>query len=382
MVRLLSGQSVFISSYSNESDPRDEFTELIVNDDNVDMRGYSLRDNNSSTSSWQTAVNFNNTAYWAHLRRGPVIVIHHRGCNSSGVAYTIDSSKADGYIEVSATDGTFFNGGNFPGSPCTSSSGNSLNVAATGDLLQLRDAGGNHIHALGNDNSAGSSWTTDITGSNLKALMHTANSSSGDEIVVCSGDSAARYYGSCSSNCYESGTAKTAISSTITMGLPNSCSSSSTANSNFWKNLREPDWVSPVLSIKRGVGFLYDTLTWNKATDNYSTDSTEGYIILRNTSNTFTAPADGTTYTNGATIGSAMVVTHIKSSQITSYVDTYTLQCGQTVYYRIYAYRYSTDQFNGNTYNAARGRAYETVNFGAASLSRQPKPVTSLVKHY
>ncbi|PKP43879.1 MAG: hypothetical protein CVT95_11660, partial [Bacteroidetes bacterium HGW-Bacteroidetes-12] len=46
-----------------------------------------------------------------------------------------------------------------------------------------------------------------------------------------------------------------------------------------------------------------------------------------------------------------------------------------TFEYRVYAYRYTTDNINGNTFAQERGRAYNTTNFVTATLST-PLPIT------
>jgi hypothetical protein len=57
-----------------------------------------------------------------------------------------------------------------------------------------------------------------------------------------------------------------------------------------------------------------------------------------------------------------VVLTHITSSTTTSYSDN-TVIAGNHYYYRVYAYRYTTDNINGNSYDLARGRAYQVTNF-------------------
>jgi hypothetical protein len=356
--QFLFGQSVVVNQYFNAADPRDEWTELIVVTDNTDMRSWTLRDNNSSQTSWQTAITFKNVSFWNNMRSGTIIIIRHRVVNSSGVTYSEDSNKNDGYIELSAQNTTYFSGGDFGTSP--SWAGNSLNIAGAGEVEQLRDASNTHVHALGHLATAGADWIALPT----PKLNHANNAASGDAIYACPARYISNYNGPATGNNY---TAKN--NSTLTFGLPNTCGSSATGNTVFIDSLREPEMTMQVITPT--VFSNYINLSWSAATDPNPSDGTVGYIILRNTVNSFVAPSDGTTYVDGATIGSATVVAHINSSAITSY-DDYAIAVATTYYYRIYAYRYTTDNVNGNSYNQSRGRAYNQTNYVYNSIGALP----------
>ncbi len=180
---------------------------------------------------------------------------------------------------------------------------------------------------------------------------------------------------------YNSGTSGTTYTKLVTnfsnasFALPNDSLSTLDSNTKYWKSLRQPTWASPTFSIKVGPTGGYDTLSWNKATDPYPADSTQGYIVLRNTVNTFTDPKDGYTYAVGNVIGSATVIGIIRSSQITTFVDKTFPNCNQAYYYRIYAYRYVADIALGNDYHKARGRAYNETNYSSGTLTpKKPSP--------
>jgi len=357
------GQAVVVSSYFNAIEPRDEWTELLVITDNTNLNNFTIRDNNGTQTNWQAEVTFNNI-FWNNLRAGTVIIIWHRQYSSAGVLHPLDVNKDDGYIEAHANDATYFTGGAF-GSP-PSFNGYTLNVAGSGDIIQLRDPAGNHIHALGHINTPGASWTA----LPLPKLNHAQSLISGEAIFVCPGTNLNEY----GTNAPQNGTTFTAKSGTLlTFGLPNECSTSSTANSAYWRNLRQPSWPSPSLNAAFTLPSTVN-LSWNAATDPFPSDNSQGYLILRNPVNVFTHPNDGQTYVAGEIIGGATVVEVIPSSQTLSYTDTYTLTCDESVYYRIYAFRYGTDNLNGNNYNAARGRAYNETNFGTASVTIPAAP--------
>ncbi len=343
-------QQVVVNEYFNAADQRDEWTELVVVADNVDMRGWAIRDNNSSQTSWQTAVTFSNDALWNNLRAGTIIILWHRIISSAATAHTTDVNKADGYIEINVQNTTYFSGGSFGSSPTWA--GNSLNIAGSGDVIELLNAGGAHVHALGHSSTAGSDWTALPT----PKLNHANSANSGDAIYACPGAVITDYNGPAAGNNFTSKN-----NGTLTFGLPNTCGASVNGNATYINSLREPSissqTVTPGTAIPGNI-----TFSWTAATDPNPGDNTTGYMVLRNTSNTFTAPADGTTYTVGGALGSATVLAEINSSATVTYTDN-TVTAGNCYYYRVYAFRYGTDNINGNNFDDSRGRAYNQTNF-------------------
>lgn len=79
---VLFAQKVVVSEYYNVTgDPLGEWTELLVIEDNVDLVGFTLRDNAGSTpppSQWTGGIRFKNHPLWRNLRAGTIIVINHR----------------------------------------------------------------------------------------------------------------------------------------------------------------------------------------------------------------------------------------------------------------------------------------------------------------
>lgn len=351
-VQPVKAQKVVVNEYFNAVDPRDEWMELIVVTDNTDMRNWTVRDNNSSQTAWQTAVTFNNISFWNNMRSGTIIVIWNRPITSGLVVHPIDVIKADGYIELDATNTTYFTGGSFGSSPTWG--GNTLDYAGAGDIIELRDASASHIHALGHSTTAGANWTAMST----PKLNHANSASSGDAIYVCPGATITDYNGPATGNAFTSKN-----NTTLTFGLPNTCGASTTGNTTFIDGLREPliasQSITPTISIPGNI-----TYTWTAATDPNPSDNTIGYMILRNTSNTFTAPVDGTSYSVGGTLGSATIIAEINSSGTTTYTDS-TVVAGSCYYYRIYAFRYTADDMTGTAFSAStsRGRAYNQTNF-------------------
>jgi hypothetical protein len=335
---------VVVNEYLNAASPLNEWTELLVTGDDVDMRKWKLRDNNSTQTNWQLEVNFNNIPFWQHMRRGTVIMLWHRNN-----FHPFDNDKSDGYIEMDIFNSTYFNGSNAGSS--------TMDLASSGDIVELCDSNFTHVHALGHQAAPGISWTS----MSSPKLNHQLSSNLNDPeaVYACPGGQISDYDG-------PSGTVLTSRNTTTSQGLPNVCATFPTNNTSFFLSLREPYFytqnVIPISIVPGTPGSI--TFSWIAAIDPYPADNLTGYIILRKNNNCYCdIPADGTTYTVGGTIGGSTIVGILTGSYSTTFTDN-TIMNGNIYYYEIFAFRYSTDNLNGNSYNAARGVAYNQVFVG------------------
>ena len=365
---------VVVSSYYNATDPRNEWTELLVVSDNLDLRGYTLRDNNADQNSWQPEVTFKSIDFWNHMRAGTIIKLWHRPVGSSGsFSGTLDFSKSDGYLELVLNDVNYFSGGSFGSSP--SWAGPTMNIAGNGEIIQIRDAGGAHVHALAHKNSPGA----DYMSLPLPKLCHSVNLSSNQTLSVCPGGTLDEY-GVLSPREDTIYTSKNV--GQLTSGLPNTRTTSSSENENYWRSLRQPAWNHPTGNGSYLPGNTAINLSWSPCLDLYPSDNTTGYLILRNTENTFIHPSDGFSYNSGDIIGSAVVAGVVAGSSDTTFIDPISAPCDGVYYYRIYAFRFTQDETNGNNYHPARGRAYNETSFLEIIVVGPASPNTSLIWHY
>lgn len=347
-------QNVVISEYYNSDNATNEWIELLVINDNSDLRNYTIRDNNATHNNWDNTppnvpITFNNISLWNNLRAGTIIIIWLR----SNSPLTYDTMKNDGYIETQAQLSSQF-----------TYSGSSFDIAGSGEIIQIRTPNKTHIHALAHRSTPGIDFTDSIP--SLNKLNHSSSSATGKATYVSPGSNISDYldYGSG----IFSGNTLTNVDSDTTRGLPNSTNISN-ANRNYWRNLRQPPYTGLTLNTPVD-SFAYNKvhLSWTTSgwTDPNPSDLTVGFLILRNTSNSFTDPSDSLVYTIGATLGSATVVSNINSSTTLAYTDNFTFTCGTTYYYKIYAFRFSAD--NNNISNAARGRAYNETGTNVQSI--------------
>ncbi|MFZ4796531.1 MAG: hypothetical protein ACOYMA_03500 [Bacteroidia bacterium] len=354
-------QNIVVSEYYNSADTRDEWTELLVITDNTDLRNYTLRDNNTTQTNWQNEITFANTTLWTKLRAGTIIVIWHRLRSSfSSTSRLLDTISTDGYLEVHAQLSGYFSGGNFGTAPTWA--GSTLSIGGSGDIIQIKDSSNNHVHAIGHKSTITNSGNQFDSIVSTNKLNLSSTISSGDNVSVCPGANLSDYISGTSDTLYSS-----KGSNYITQGLPNKRSIDSTTNQNYWRSLRQPIYNSPTLNtITANANFTQTNLSWSVCTDLNPSDSTTGYIVLRNTINSFTYPSDNIVYTIGSIIGTATVVSNINSSTTLAYTDIFAFTCGTTYYYKIYAFRFSAD--NNNLSNAARGRAYNETGTNVQSI--------------
>ncbi len=358
----LSGQEIVVSEYFNKTtSPNGEWTELLVIADNLNITDYALRDNSwsSSLTSWQGGVKFKNEQIWQNLRSGTIIVINHRG------NVIIDDDGSDGYIEIGAENTTYFEKVVF----CAGCTINNwaivaLSISQDGEIIQIINANEQHVHCLAHFPNEMGEW---LTLPNTKIARQGAISGNTSLCVVPAVNLSA----------YSIGVSNEQTSYSdqfITKGKPNNSTISTDENQIFWRDLRQPVWTSPALSV--AVAAHSVLLNWNSAVDNNPNDSIQGYLITRCPAeeiSTALIPEDGKIYQSGDLLGSAEVLVH---TQELTYTDYFSINCGESFTYRIFAYRYSADNLGEDilpTY--ARGRAYNEVNF-AENTATKPIPVT------
>ncbi len=370
-------QNVVISEYYNETYPSDEWAEILVITDNTNLTNYTFRGNNGSQNNWGTAITFTSNSLWTNLRAGTIIVIWFRNVNSTNVAVPLDTNKSDGFIQVHCMLSTHFSYSGsqasvFGVAPYTSSKGNSFEVANGGELFQIRDSSGNNIHTLGHKATVTNSGNLFTSLISINKLNHSSAIVSFSNVSICPGNNISAYIGGTSD------TLKTSEgSSYITQGLPNKRASDTTSNLEFWRSLRHPPFDTinlntPIDSFAFGkVSLSWTTSGW---TDPNPSDGTVGYIVLRNTTNSFVAPTDGKSYSTLDTVGTATVAGHVYLSTTLVFTDNYTFNCGTTYFYKIYAYRYSTNGALGT----ARGRAYNEKGSIFSSITK-PYPIAQSI---
>ena len=357
--RTVFSQEIVINEYFNTPSQSDEWTELVVVKDNLDLRGWFLGDNNTGTSSWQPKIKFKDHPLWNNLRAGTVIVIDH-ATNVTECGNNTDSDKIDGFIRVCCRNTTYFTGG----------TGNTLFIADGGDFVQIVNPLGKMVHAIGHSNNPGTSvvggncfttsgnWTDTTTARTATRpcgnyTYYNFNMTAPESLIMTAGINS-DFFSGMQTNASNSfiGTSGTAFEGIGNGGV----------NDQWLIDLRAPDMaaqtVCPTIAADGTISF-----SWQAATDVFPSDNTIGYMVVRNTTGDFGLPQQGVEYgilnnTYGTGSQQVRVVRVSVGSATTSFTDN--PPGTGTYYYRVFTYRYrNTVSFEHPT----RGRTYNTTNY-------------------
>jgi len=129
-------QSIIINEVYNSSG-NDEWIELLVVQDSLDLRNWDVRDFSSSGSAQQPLV-FSNNSIWSNLRKGTVIIV-----GRSENTFLEDTDPSDYLLIVKSNNGQYF-------------TGNVFSIAGSSEAVQIRNSSQTHIFGVswGANNSA------------------------------------------------------------------------------------------------------------------------------------------------------------------------------------------------------------------------------------
>lgn len=133
------GQSVIVNEMSQGSAGAEEWVELLVVDDGVNMQGWELGD--TDDGAWNSIVEFTTASEWASVAAGTLIVIYNGG-DVDGTIPGADTDFSDNVVIIPHDNTTFFTDtGPWPG---TGAFGNSDGD----DTAAIRDASDTIIHDM------------------------------------------------------------------------------------------------------------------------------------------------------------------------------------------------------------------------------------------
>lgn len=360
------GQEIVVNEYFNAAGQNDEWTELVVVKDNLDLSGWYIGDNNAATGNWQPKIRFKNDPLWKNLRAGTIIQIDH-AANLQGCDDATDVDKSDGFIRVCCRNATYFEGG----------SATTLFLADDGDFVQLVDPSGKMIHGFGHDNDPGNSveggtcFTTSNNWTNTNSaqpatrpcgnfVFYRFKTAAPTSLYVAAGETADFFAG------MQSQTSNGFID---TSDVPFEGIGNAGLNSSWVVKQRRPIMsAQDVCFSKAGDGTI--SFSWQAATDPFPSDNTIGYLVVRNTTGDFSSPSDGTQYALNQTFGigpqQSTVVGIIGNSQTTTFSEN---PGAGSFYYRVFPFRYkNTVGFQHFT----RGRTYNSSEFVKVSQGVLP----------
>lgn len=380
-VSKMQSQEIVINEYSNFDKG---WVELVVVQDNLDIRNYELRDNvnnNKVSDAWAGGVKFKSIALWSRLRAGTVIVINSRGASS------IDTDPSDGYLELSAEDVALFDKKVYSSFPANQWPNIALVYESESDIVQILNAAGQNVHSFANlDNTNGSTnfkkgLYKDIVGAKI---AHNSNKNSSFCIAMVPGARINDF--SLSGDAFDSGNSLTHSFGIVDSKGTANLNSSMTPSNNyiFWRKLREPKWIDPVVKFTTYLGKI--TLTWNKMEDDFSDDGMSGYIVIRIKESdlaTLTPPQDGMEYKVGQSMGLGLVIAIANKSNTLNVEDLNAAECGISYIYRVYPFRFKNPANKNFTVEQGIGIDYNTANDSYAevrALRKLPSAVRIVVE--
>lgn len=143
---VIKGQSIIINEIYNSSST-DEWVELLVLQDGLDLRNWNIHDFSSSGGA-QAPLNFTANALWSSLRKGTMIVVA-RPENT----FAEDLDPSDYTLTIKTNNSLYF-------------TGNPFTIAGSSEAIEIRDAAQVHIHGV--------SWGANNASSIVAPKVHLA----------------------------------------------------------------------------------------------------------------------------------------------------------------------------------------------------------------
>ncbi len=155
-------QQIIINELYNSAGT-DEWAELLVVQDSLDLRGWDLRDFSSGGSA-QQPLTFTTTNLWSSVRKGTIIIV-----GTAATTFTEDTDPSDYLLIVKANNASYFTATGV------------FSFAGNSDAFQLRDGSGTHIFGV--------SWGTANAGSLSSPKVHFTGSVAGGNTIYFNEDS-------------------------------------------------------------------------------------------------------------------------------------------------------------------------------------------------
>lgn len=188
------GQSIIINEVYNSSG-QDEWIELLVLEDGLDMRNWSIRDFSATSGTAQDPLNFTSNLLWSNLQKGTTIVIAR-----SQNTFSEDTDASDYKLIIKSNNGSYL-------------SGNAFLIAGGSEAIQIKNSSGVHVHGV--------SWGSANSNSIPQPKIHFSSSLSSNTSIYFNEDDISKV----------SSTSNWTVSGSATLGEGNSAKNISWINS-------------------------------------------------------------------------------------------------------------------------------------------------------
>ena len=329
ILSVASAQDVVVSEYFNEVNPEQEWTEILVIKDDMNLVGYHVTDHEGQHERRIGGFTFRDVALWRHVRAGTIIVVFHRDVPANTRR---DDNPDDGFLQFSKFDAAVFD-------PFLAADGPNINQDR--DYIEILRPDSTHVHGLGHGNPG----PVYVNSPRPKVLLDTG---------VIGGNRAPGIIGR-SLAAYDADRTRDSAALTIggSRGLPNQYDLPRTLqgfvsrNHLLWRELRQPTWsAAPTITIGSQTARSTE-ISWTPVTDVHPADGVTGVMILRDTNAFVGFPSalirDGVNFGVGQSIGTAEVLAFVPTRDGTRFVDSNNVRCGARYTYRTYAYRFRPD---------------------------------------
>lgn len=335
-------QSIVVSEYFNDDDEHNEWVELLVIEQNLDISNYILRDNsndNESLAGSKGGVIFKDINLWKNLQPGTLIVITLR----DNVTIPEDLDDRDGVIVVSAENPRYFD------KLCENCENGSWGISvfkinSQSDLFSIFDANDNHIHQLGHS-------SLPVNGYNNLGTILVKGVSIGMSVAINPGANIGLYsIGKTDNEDFVK------ILDNPTRGKANFTSDFDQINSDFLYSLKIPDFNITNLQVI-SQGNLGQLVLWEKPT--IQNPDYYGYLIIKGADPSLLVPSINGFYQENDITQNFEVVAVIEDFNRTSFLDDKINS--QTTTYRIYPFKFKSDK--PNNLNSGIGRIHNFNGF-------------------
>jgi len=160
-VNTLHSQSIIINEIYNAGNTNDEWLELLVVQDSLDIRNWDIRDF-SGTGGAQLPLVFSNNALWSNLKKGTIIIV----ARPENTTLAEDSDPGDYVLLIKSNNGLYF-------------SGNVFSIAGGSEAVQIRNSSQVHIFGV--------SWGTANASSLPSPKVHFATSATSNTSTFFNG---------------------------------------------------------------------------------------------------------------------------------------------------------------------------------------------------
>lgn len=348
---------ILINEYYNTENNLDEWVELVVTEDNVDISGFTLCDAiiaDNAPSGFNGGIKFKDAPLWKNLPKGTIITIYLNDVINNLLSLNL----VEGRLVLEASDIWYFD------KYCETCDianwdNEALNIDNSAELFTIKN-GNTIIHSIGHS-SNGIGFFNNSWGTLLSSIL------SGNLCLsVIPGDGVNKYFGG-----YDQNGDFLFVNNFATLGSANRKTTGTPINFSFIDGLRKPEWTESnnltITEINNEFNVTWEKVTGTTEPDDYYT------ILFLLTSGNVTQndlPKNGTNYKVGDIIGNSKVINVFNTNSTYSFKINTSLNCGADYTVSAVVGRFRDLLQNNNQYSS-NGICYNTSKFLSGKIKKE-----------